>query len=143
MSACSRNYKFGRGMLALHVLSATARILTMAQHMRAQNHRVRALTIRVHASTIRPNGLCNQSTNHDHARPYLCSHKSKNANSNAPSTRLIRRQSKSCCIPYMLSITLYIQYTPMPVYSNHLRTYHTRSMAVYKSQDFATINHLS
>ena len=70
MSACSRNYKFGHGMLAVHALSATARILTMAQHVRAQNYQVRASTIRVRASTIRPNGLCNQSTNHDHARPY-------------------------------------------------------------------------
>ena len=100
--------KFGHSMLALHVLSATARILIMPPHVRAQDHRVRALT----------NGLCNHSTNHDQARPYLCSHKSKNANNNAPSTRLIPRQCKSCCIPYMLSITLYIQYTPMPVYYN-------------------------
>ena len=110
MTACSRTYNFGQGMLAMHALSATARILTMAHHVRAQYSQARAITIRVSTSTTYLNDLSNQSTNHDHARPYFHSHNSKNAINNAPRKLPISQQSKSCWHWYMIYNCIYFQY---------------------------------
>ena len=141
MSACSRNYKFGHGMLALHVLSVTARILTMAQHVRAQNHRMRALTIRVRASTIRPNGLCKHES------------RSRETISLFPQIQECKQQRAQhktyTTTKQELLHPIHVIHHPIhSIYTNAgllqpVRTYHTRSMAVYKSQDFGTINHLS
>ena len=110
MTACSRTFNFGQGMLAMHALSATARILTMAHHVRAQYSQARAITIRVSTSTTYLNDLSNQSTNHDHARPYFHSHNSKNAINNAPRKLPISQQSKSCWHWYMIYNCIYFQY---------------------------------
>ena len=105
MTTCSRTYNFGQGMLAMHALSATARILTMAHHVRAQYSQARAITFMTYL-----NDLSNQSTNHHHARPYFHSHNSKNAINNAPRKLPISQQSKRCWHWYMIYNCIYFQY---------------------------------